>query len=409
MFFYKRVVIILVSVCCAPFLFAEEAQDSSDEYWANLTSLCGSRYEGEMVFPTDSNDDFKGKLLVAEFAQCTDNEIRIPFAVGENRSRTWVITRVAGSLQLKHDHRHEDGSVDDESNYGGLAGSAGSALSQSFAADKFTQILIPAASTNVWAISLSADFMQLTYHLERHSKPRFTAVLNKVEREHYEQGSEVSELASLYDQSGQKVNFRALLAESAKPVNVVFLFGGGAMGFDKARKTGGLWCPDSYEDSHIVRSLAKQYKGKVGFFPVAIPPVFHSKHMGFSERVFLDQAVKDVDFTKARKSFIESTQAAVERGVIPVQPYYDLDFDLLISEKAINERASDDYEQSWHGTFRAADESQRYGVPNIWLVDNEGRVLAQPFRGNVYQPHGGDFEINYTLKDVSEAIKKHLE
>jgi hypothetical protein len=50
---------------------------------------------------------------------CKPGEIAIPFAVGDNRSRTWVITRTDAGVRLKHVHRHDDGHEDKVSRYGG--------------------------------------------------------------------------------------------------------------------------------------------------------------------------------------------------------------------------------------------------------------------------------------------------
>jgi len=66
--------------------------------------------------------------------------------------------------------------------YGGMAGTTGTSLVQSFAADAHTATLIPAAATNVWTVSLSPDSLTLTYHLARNSQPRFTAVLQRARR-----------------------------------------------------------------------------------------------------------------------------------------------------------------------------------------------------------------------------------
>ena len=63
--------------------------------------------------------------------------------------------------------------------YGGVAQPGGRGRSQSFAADAHTAQLIPAAATNVWTVTLSPDDRQLTYHLTRDGKPRFTAVLTR--------------------------------------------------------------------------------------------------------------------------------------------------------------------------------------------------------------------------------------
>lgn len=159
------------------------SEDSREQFFNSLAALCGARYEGEMTFPQDGQDSFAGKLLVAEIASCNDSEIRVPFSVGDDTSRTWLFKKIDGGLQLKHDHRHADGSPDEITMYGGMASDGGSAKTQSFAADQHTAELIPAAATNIWTVRFSEDADQLTYHLERHAKPRFTAVLKRVDSE----------------------------------------------------------------------------------------------------------------------------------------------------------------------------------------------------------------------------------
>lgn len=152
-----------------------------DDFFNALIDLCGHRFEGKSDYPDDPGDDFRDALLVATIKECSKHEIRIPFVVGQNRSRTWILSRVAGGLQLKHDHRHADGSEDDITMYGGTTSEAGSALEQSFPADAHTAKLIPEASTNEWFLKLSDDGRQLTYYLERHGKPRFRAILTRAE------------------------------------------------------------------------------------------------------------------------------------------------------------------------------------------------------------------------------------
>ena len=148
-------------------------------FFDQVKSMCGARFEGEAVFPDDPGDAWRGQLLVAVIETCGADEIRIPFMVGPDSSRTWVLTRTVNGLQLKHDHRHTDGTPDEITLYGGVAVDAGSALSQSFPADSYTADLIPEASTNEWFLDFSDDGLELTYYLERHGKARFKAVLSK--------------------------------------------------------------------------------------------------------------------------------------------------------------------------------------------------------------------------------------
>lgn len=154
--------------------------DARAAFFGKLGALCGARFEGASVFPREAGDAFAGKKLVAHVASCTASEIRVPFIVGTDRSRTWIITRSADGLQLKHDHRHDDGTPDAQTMYGGMATNGGTPLAQSFAADAYTAELIPAAATNVWTLSVAPDGSGMTYYLERDGKPRFKAELARV-------------------------------------------------------------------------------------------------------------------------------------------------------------------------------------------------------------------------------------
>lgn len=156
------------------------ALDTNQQAFFDMVkSMCGARFEGKSVFPDDPGDAFRDQLLVAVIETCDADEIRIPFIVGSDTSRTWLLARTVNGLQFKHDHRHADGTPDEVTLYGGIAIEAGSPLSQSFPADSYTADLIPEASTNEWFLSFSDDGQQLTYYLERHGKARFKAVLSR--------------------------------------------------------------------------------------------------------------------------------------------------------------------------------------------------------------------------------------
>ena len=67
-----------------------QAQQKSTIF-ETFQSLCGSTFTGEMTFPETGNDDFRGKLLVAKVESCTEQKIRIPFHVGDDKSRTCLL------------------------------------------------------------------------------------------------------------------------------------------------------------------------------------------------------------------------------------------------------------------------------------------------------------------------------
>ncbi len=110
---------------------------------------------------------------------CID-EIRIPFRVGEDKSRTWILSLDDRGLLFKHDHRHADGTPDKVTMYGGWAAPEGTAHRQQFPADSDTRKLIPEAATNVWVIEMDKEKQQLVYYLERHNEPRYRAVFKLI-------------------------------------------------------------------------------------------------------------------------------------------------------------------------------------------------------------------------------------
>lgn len=153
------------------------ASSNEERFFENLKHYCGKTLHGKSTFPTDPSDSFHGKLLVMKVSKCTDKEIHIPFIVGEDKSRTWILSLVKQELLFKHDHRHEDGTPHELTMYGGYSNGKGSAVSQSFPADAETKIMVPKGVTNVWTLTIDTENNRFIYNLERHAKPRFSAVL----------------------------------------------------------------------------------------------------------------------------------------------------------------------------------------------------------------------------------------
>lgn len=151
-----------------------KSQSTTEQFWASLQAHCGNAYEGTLVTGATASDPFTGKKLVMHVRACNDTTIRIPFFVGDDKSRTWVLTKNNNAITLKHDHRHEDGSEDKITQYGGNTPNTGSASLQYFPADQYTCNLIPAAATNVWWISV--DDKTLTYNLRRIGTDRLFTV-----------------------------------------------------------------------------------------------------------------------------------------------------------------------------------------------------------------------------------------
>ena len=146
----------------------------ADAFLARLSAHCGKAYAGKVVTTDAADADFAGKPLVLHVRQCRPGEVRIPFHVGSDRSRTWVVTRTAAGLRLKHDHRHEDGSADALTNYGGDTATPGTAVRQEFPADAESKAMFSASgrsvsNANVWAIEVGDALF--AYELRRPPGP----------------------------------------------------------------------------------------------------------------------------------------------------------------------------------------------------------------------------------------------
>jgi hypothetical protein len=129
-------------------------------FFERLSSLCGKAFEGRVTSPlVEADSAFAGKRLVMHVRDCSRDTIRIPFHVGDDRSRTWVVTRTATGLRLKHDHRHEDGSEDALTQYGGDTVAMGTEDRQEFPADRFSKEMFirqdrAVSVPNIWAMEV---------------------------------------------------------------------------------------------------------------------------------------------------------------------------------------------------------------------------------------------------------------
>ena len=152
------------------------ATGPADAFLAALATHCGQAFAGRIVanqpVPT-TPDAFEGQELVMHVRGCEDptRQLLVPFHVGDNHSRTWVLTRTDSGLRLKHDHRHEDGSEDVLTQYGGDTATAGTAQRQEFPVDADSVALFEregsnASVTNTWAMEIEPG-QRFLYELAR--------------------------------------------------------------------------------------------------------------------------------------------------------------------------------------------------------------------------------------------------
>jgi len=143
-------------------------------FFNNLSELCGNSYAGKVISTDPQDADWAKETLIMHVRDCSDIQIKIPLHVGENRSRTWIISKDGDFLTLKHDHRHEDGEPDAVSMYGGKTADEGSAKRQAFPVDQFSKDLfiregLDVSITNTWVVSIEPGSI-FTYALSRQNR-----------------------------------------------------------------------------------------------------------------------------------------------------------------------------------------------------------------------------------------------
>ncbi|MEW4449235.1 hypothetical protein [Qipengyuania sp. JC766] len=187
--FTRVAVLVLATLAlagCASFPDTPALPVTQERFWSALESHCGNAYAGELASGDARDADWQGQAMIAHWADCEPDRISIALHVedddapgGWNRSRTWVVTRTGEGLRLKHDHRQEDGSEDDVTQYGGDTLSAGTARIQDFPVDAFSIALferegLDVSTTNVWRMEVDrADDARprFAYQLTRRNDP----------------------------------------------------------------------------------------------------------------------------------------------------------------------------------------------------------------------------------------------
>lgn len=168
---------LLLAACSAG---EDEASDPQDAFFAALSGHCGNAYAGQLVSDAAADADMAGRAMVMHVRECNDERIAVPFHVqqaggGWDRSRTWLITRTDDGLRLKHDHRHEDGSADNVTLYGGDTADGGTARAQDFPVDAESVAMFRAngldqSVSNGWRVEVDpagAEDARFAYQLSR--------------------------------------------------------------------------------------------------------------------------------------------------------------------------------------------------------------------------------------------------
>lgn len=136
-----------------------------------LQPYCGKAFAGALITKAAEDVAMQGQSLIVHFADCRADEIRMPFHVGDDRSRTWVLRALPQGLQFKHDHRKQNGASDELTMYGGMSAQVDTPLTVAFPADDYSKLMFyalgrNAAPANVWSFTLQPG-KTLIYRLNR--------------------------------------------------------------------------------------------------------------------------------------------------------------------------------------------------------------------------------------------------
>lgn len=125
-------IVLLLAACNAE-------QNPYDLFFDQLAEHCGNAYPGGLTLEPEGDDMLTGtEKLIVHFRECDEDQLKLPFHIelededDWDRSRTWIFTRHRDGLEIRHDHRKEDGSDDDVTMYGGYSVGDGTAMRQEF-------------------------------------------------------------------------------------------------------------------------------------------------------------------------------------------------------------------------------------------------------------------------------------
>jgi hypothetical protein len=144
---------------------------SQQEFYNHFKRLEGKKFAGKETYISDTANSWSKLELEMYIREFTDTVIYVPFRVGNNTSRTWMIILEEGSiLRFRHDHRHEDGTPEDLNLYGGYATKDGTQFKQVFPADDFTCQMLERICDNEWTAEFSKDLSKFYYSLRKKGK-----------------------------------------------------------------------------------------------------------------------------------------------------------------------------------------------------------------------------------------------
>jgi hypothetical protein len=157
---------------------APETHIGTDRVLADISGLCGQTFTGKVTSDDPQDEDWRKEILVLGPISCPNSsQVIMPLAVGENKSRTWFLTKVGERIEFRHQHLLDNGEIDPVSDYGGFSESfvvEPNGWRIEFPADAktieiFNATGLQVSTTNIWSFDYVTG-MSLNYELNREGR-----------------------------------------------------------------------------------------------------------------------------------------------------------------------------------------------------------------------------------------------
>jgi hypothetical protein len=178
-FFAGLLCLITVTLLCLNGCSSNQPDAPRINFLGNYLEYCGATYTGETRFiDLGEGHALEGASLVMNLQACSPDEVRIPFIVDGDSSRTWILMQTPQGLWFTHDHRYPDGTQHANNFYGGYADERGGEHLQYFPADTRTILDRPVRAANVWSVEFDHANRIYYYRLYLDGELRYEAAFD---------------------------------------------------------------------------------------------------------------------------------------------------------------------------------------------------------------------------------------
>jgi len=154
-----------------------DPQDPQRAFFENMRAMCGETFGGRTIFAEEGDETFEPARLYFTVEECGEDEIRAPFTVGDDASRTWILQMGEEGLTFSHEHLRPDGTEYETSGFGGHATDDGSATFQHFP-DFWGTDETPEAERRIWRLRIDQENDLFVYYLDRGGRLAYRLVFH---------------------------------------------------------------------------------------------------------------------------------------------------------------------------------------------------------------------------------------